>query len=329
MSSYVVGVDLGATWLRAVLADEEGHFITRREERTVAREGAVEDQLIGIVRAVLSRAGVEKPRAIGVGAIGPVDLWAGAVVRPPNLPVERIEIARALHTAFGAPVYVLNDCTTACYGEAIFGAGKGLSNTAFVAIGTGIGGGAMIDGHLLLGKSGNAAEVGHFVVDVQGRMRCTCGAYGHWEAYCSGAMIPSFFRRWALEKGLGEHELSGLFEKELPAITAKDVLEACRKEEELLAGFLEELVKLNAAGLANVINAFNPALISVGGSVALGNFDILIRPAISLLASYAFNEVPEIIPSPLGHDAGLYGAVALALRPPAILLERALYARTR
>ena len=322
----MVGVDLGATWLRVVLADEEGRFIVREEERTGAGGEPVEAQLLRLVRAVLSRAGIEKPRAVGVGAIGPVDIRTGAVVRPPNLPVGRIEVARTLHEALRVPIYVLNDCTAACYGEAVFGAGKGLSDVVFVGIGTGIGGGAMVDGHLLLGRAGNAAEIGHLVVDARGRMRCTCGRYGHWEAYCSGAGMPGFLRRWARDRGLSERELSLLFGKAVPSITAKDILEACRRREPILDGFLDEVVRFNAAGLASAINAFNPALISVGGPVALRNFDILIQPAISLLASYAFNEVPDVVPSPLGHDAGLYGAVAIALSPPEGLVRRALYA---
>ena len=315
--------------MRGVLADGEGRLLLKREERTGKDERIVEAQLVELVSALLTDVGVEELKAIGVGAIGPVDIRAGAIVKPPNLPVERVEIARALYRAFKTPIYVLNDCTVACYGEAFFGAGRGLSGMAFVGIGTGIGGGAMVDGRLLLGRSGGAAEVGHMVVDASGRMRCTCGAYGHWEAYCSGRGIPIFFKKWADEVGLRKRELEEALGKDLSSTTAKDILDACRRDEALFKGFLDELVKLNAAGLANIINAFDPALISVGGSVALENFDIFIRPAISLLPSYAFNEVPEIVQSPLGRDVGLYGAVALALSPPDVLIERALYARTR
>jgi len=323
----VVGIDIGATWLRAVLADGEGRFLLKKRERTEQSEEALEAQLVQLVRALLSETGVEELDAIGVGAVGPIDIRAGAIVRPPNLPVERVEVARTLYEAFRTPIYVLNDCVAACYGEAFFGAGRGLSDLVFVGIGTGIGGGAIVDGHLLLGQSGNAVEIGHLVVDALGRMRCTCGAYGHWEAYCSGAGMPAFLRTWARERVLKERELEEALGGEPSSITAKDILEACRKEGGGLGDFLNELVRFNAAGLANIINAFNPALISIGGSVALGSFDIFIEPALALLPSYAFNEVPKIVQSPLGQDAGLYGAVALALRPPYALVKRASYAK--
>ena len=314
--------------MRGVLADENGRFLLKRKERTSRNELLVEAQLVGLVSALLSDAGVGDLRAIGVGAIGPVDIRTGTIIRPPNLPVRKIEIAGVLRRAFRVPVYVLNDCTAACYGELFFGAGKDLSDLFFVGIGTGIGGGAVVDGRLLLGRNGGAAEIGHIVVDASGMMRCTCGAYGHWEAYCSGKGIPAFLKKWAEEKGIDKCELEEELRKDMGSITAKDVLEACRRGENILERFLGELMRFNAAGLASIINAFDPALISVGGSVALENFDIFIRPAVSFLSSYAFNEVPEVIKSPLGHDAGLYGAVALALRPPDALLKRALYART-
>ena len=311
-----MGIDLGATWLRAALADERGRLLFKRVERTEPSQEGLEQQLVHIVRALLSEAGLRRPGAIGVGAIGPLDVRTGEILNPPNLPVERVRVAEVLEGAFDVPVYVLNDCTAACYGGAIFGAGEGLDNLAFLAIGTGIGGGAIVDGHLLIGRRGNAVEVGHLVVDARGALRCGCGGRGHWEAYCSGAGIPRFFRWWAARKGLDKRELAGITGKPLQELTAKDVLELCTSKPELLGAFLDELAMLNAAGLANLINIFEPELISVGGSVALANFELLIGRAKRFLALYAYNEVPEIIPSPLGGEAVLLGAIALALRPP-------------
>ena len=161
----VIGLDIGATWLRAALANEDGRIILRASERTGRSEEELETQLKRLVRELSARAGDARIMAVGVGSIGPLDIREGVILNTPNLPVEKVEVARAIEEELGVPVYVLNDCTAACYGEWLLGAGRGLSNLVYVAFGTGIGGGAVVDGHLLLGEGGNAVEIGHLVVD--------------------------------------------------------------------------------------------------------------------------------------------------------------------
>ena len=315
----VLAFDIGATWLRAALADEKGHVLHRLIERTAGGSRALEAQLARSAQELLGRAQALGGNVVaaGVGCIGPLDIREGVILGPPNLPAERVEVGRVLREVLnGLPVYVLNDCTTACYGEWLLGAGRGVRNLAYVAIGTGIGGGAVVDGRLLLGWRGNAAEVGHLVVDARGRLRCGCGGLGHWEAYCSGAGMPRFLARWASEHGLTQHELEAAFGKELARITVEDISAAARKGHPIALRFLDEVALLNAAGLASVINAFNPELLIVGGSVALENYELVVEKALDRLDEFTLNQVPPVRPATFGRDAVLMGAIALATRPP-------------
>ena len=319
MADLVAGLDIGATWLRAALADLEGRVLFKFSERTARSQEALEAQLSRLARVLAAKARSlgARLRAVGVGAVGPLDLREGVIVNPPNLPVKRVEVTRALSEALeDVPVLVLNDCTAACYGEWLLGAGRGLTNMAYVAIGTGIGGGAVVDGHLLLGWCGNAVEIGHLVVDAGGRLTCGCGGRGHWEAYCSGANLPRFLAYWASERGISDGELEAALEKPLQELTAKDIMAAAKRGTRLALEFLEEVAILNAAGLASVVNAFSPELLAVGGSVALENYDLIVEKALVKLADFAFNPVPLVKPATFGGEATLMGAVALAIKPP-------------
>ena len=323
--TLVLAFDIGATWLRAALADGEGRILHRLTVRTARESRALEAQLARLAQELLGKARAlgGHVAAAGVGCVGPLDIREGVILRPSNLPVEHVEVGRVLREVLhGQPVYVLNDCTAACYGEWLFGAGRGVRDLAYVAIGTGIGGGAVVDGHLLLGWRGNAAEVGHLVVDARGRLRCGCGGRGHWEAYCSGAGMPRFLARWASERGLTEHELVIAFGKELAKLTVEDIFAAAKKNHPVALEFLEEVALLNAAGLASVINAFSPELLIIGGSVALGDYELVVEKALDRLGEFAFNEVPPVRPATFGRDAVLMGAVALATRPPEELAKR-------
>jgi len=323
--TLVLAFDIGATWLRAALADGGGRILHRLTVRTARESRALEAQLAGLAQELLDKARALGGRvaAAGVGCIGPLDIREGVILRPPNLPVEHVEVGRVLREVLqGLPVYVLNDCTAACYGEWLLGAGRRVRNLAYVAIGTGIGGGAVVDGHLLLGWRGNAAEVGHLVVDARGRLRCGCGGRGHWEAHCSGMGMPRFLARWVSERGFTERELEVAFGKELARLTVEDIFAAARKGHSIALEFLEEVALLNAAGLASVISAFSPELLIIGGSVALGDYELVVEKALDRLGEFALNQAPLVRPATFGRDAVLMGAAALAIRPPEEFVRR-------
>ena len=317
--SILVGVDLGATRIRVAMGDDEGIRATCYEEtdRQHSARG-ITDQIARMIRTLLS-GGFENSaiEAIGIGSIGPLDLSRGCIREPPNLPIKLIPLREPLRDEFGIPVYLVNDCAAAVLGEHVFGAGRGLENVVYVTISTGLGGGAIVDGHLLIGKDGNAVEIGHITVDPEGKMVCGCGCKGHWEAYCSGANIPKYTRY--LLRGRDSEEVASslllkLSDGDPQRITAKILFEAARSGDEVSKWIVGRIGELNAIGFANLVNLFDPELITVGGSVTLKNPDMVLKPILRNIRKHTINRVPEIRLTPLGDKIVLHGALALAQR---------------
>ncbi|HDD42285.1 MAG TPA: ROK family protein [Nitrososphaeria archaeon] len=321
--SLVVGIDLGATNIRAALGSLSSGIIRKLRRRTVGEkaEDAVSKQLIDLVREVAGRE-LEKVQAIGIGSIGPIDVWRGAILNPPNAPFRNVPIAEALSEEFKVPAYLVNDCAAAVLGERCFGAGKGLENLVYVTLSSGIGGGAIVDGNLLLGKDGNAAEIGHIVVDLEGRLTCNCGGRGHWEAYCSGRGIPAF-AKYLMEEDPEAFRGSRLMRLAAGGkLSPESVFELAKSGDRGALKVVEEVGRLNAMGFASIINVYDPELITVGGSITLNNQPLILNPILGKVKEYSVNRLPELRVTPLGEDVVLYGAIALASNPPAKLSSK-------
>jgi glucokinase len=308
MNRFYAAVDIGATNVRVALGDEEG-LAEKKAERTDRENGAagVSRQIIRMIKG-LSAA---PPASIGVGSIGPIDLSTGSIEDTPNFPFKVIPIVEPLREAFGVPVAMLNDCSAAVLGEREYGAGKGLDNLVYVTLSTGLGGGAIVDGHLLVGKDGNAVEVGHLTIDPDSPLVCGCGCRGHWEAYCSGANIPDYARLLLqgeqLEGLLGEATVGDLME-----ITSENLFDAARKGNSQALYVVRKIGEVNAVGFADIVNVFDPQLITVGGSIALRNPGLVLEPIKGNIRRHLINREPTIRITPLGDDAVLMGALALA-----------------
>lgn len=322
MNRLAIAVDIGATNLRVVVGTPEGKIIKKIVERTV-REGdelAVSNQIVRMINSILSREDLKKVEGIGIGTIGPLDLKRGAIVNTPNLPFEYIPLRDPLEEKFHLPVYIANDCVAAVIGEHYYGAGKGLKNHVYITISTGIGAGVYVDGHVLVGKDGNAHEVGHTVIDMDGKLVCGCGKRGHWEAYCSGANIPRFARYLIeVEKRFKNIEESLLYEftnGDFSRLTAKMIFDAAKKGDKVALAIVKEIGRLNAIGFANVVSVYDPELITVGGSVVLNNPELTLPYIKENIGDYTINRLPEIKITPLAGDVVIYGALALVFYKP-------------
>lgn len=315
---YVVGVDIGGTNIRIALGNEDG-IQQKVQERTVKTGGnyAVSQQIIRMIKQNFQdviRQG--KVKGIGIGSIGPLNLKEGAIVNTPNLPFKYIPLVKPIYETFKIPVKLYNDCVAAVIGEKVFGEAKNFNNIVYVTLSTGIGAGVYVDGHLLLGKDGNAHEVGHMVIDYQGRLTCGCGKKGHWEAYCSGRNIPNLVKL-IVKEGFVDIERSILYEKiNNDKLTSKDVFEAAKLGDASATKIVDYIGYLNAIGFANINNIYDPELITIGGSVALNNEELVLTPIINHVGEYSINRIPKIIITPLKEDIVLYGAIAAALNPP-------------
>lgn len=317
---YAIGVDIGATHIRVAVVNEKGKFLIRLIEKTEKRTKVdIPNQLLSLINSLAFD--LEKIVGIGIGSIGPIDVKKGIITTTPNLPFKNIPIVKPL-AELGLPIYFLNDCNAAVLGEHKWGVGKNSKNLVYVTLSTGIGAGAYIDDNLLLGKDGNAVEIGHITIDFEEKLKCGCGKKGHWEAYCSGRNIPNLVRLLVKEKFKTRNSL--LFKyagNDLSKLTTAILFNLAKARDKLALQLVDEIGRLNAIGFANLINAYDPELITVGGAIALNNPKLVLNPIKKYIKNYAFNRIPEIRITPLGEGIVLYGATAAVFDPPKNLVS--------
>ncbi|MFC5970765.1 ROK family protein [Halomarina salina] len=310
--AYYVGVDLGATHIRAVVADARGEVVGRARSSTPTGPAgiAVTEAVLDTVRGACADADVKPYRitAAGIGSFGPLDLAAGTVEQPANLPddIDRIPLTGPLENLVDSEeVYLHNDTIAGLIGERFYGP-RTPDDVVYVTMSTGIGAGVAVDGNVLNGWDGNAGEVGHMTLDPHGHMTCGCGAPGHWEAYCSGNNIPRYARHLADREDIPTD--LPLDDDEFSAV---DVFET--PEDPLAARTLERVADWNTQGVANVCHAYAPIVVYVGGSVALNNPETVLDPIRERLADHLLVNVPDVELTTLGDEVVVKGALASAL----------------
>ncbi|NGM67623.1 ROK family protein [Natronolimnobius sp. AArcel1] len=311
---YYAGVDLGATNVRAAVAEDDGTTIGVSKNATPRGPTGI-DVTEGVLQTVREACidGDIDPEAVesaGIGSIGPFDLAEGAVVDPANLPdsIDRIPLTGPIGELIDSnEVYLHNDTNAGVIGER-FHADRNPDDMVYITISSGIGAGVCCDGEILDGWDGNAGEVGHCVVDPRGRLTCGCGVDGHWEAYCSGNGIPDYTRLLAED----DPTISTSLPLEDPDFTARDVFELAG-EDELADYTIEQLAHWNAIGVANVIHSFAPLVISFGGAVALHNEQLVVDQIRDRISRMIMSNVPEIRVTDMGDDVVLEGALASAM----------------
>lgn len=309
MKRYALGVDIGATYLRVGIGAWNGKVLKKVKVRTPRR---IERIPLRITRIVKEHFSAHLKQVIGgcIASIGPLDIKRGEIISPPNIGEGRVAIVKALSEELGLEFTLLNDAVAGVLAEKKYGAGRDVENLVYLTISTGIGAGVIVDNNLLLGKDGNAHEVGHMTIDYKSRLKCSCGGIGHWEAYASGRGIPRFTVE--LYKSGPEKYSSSILRGRIESgrLKAQHVFEAARSNDILGLDVVNELKYINAAGISNVINCYDPELIVLGGSVALNNRELLIEPLRKLLGKYVINRPPRIRLTKLGEDVVLKGAFA-------------------
>lgn len=314
MSDPIVGIDLGGTQIRAVLAEVDGTILARYKALTGAEAGpeAVLDRIITAARTVIEQGGGRRPSGIGVGSPGPLDPWTGVVLAAPNLGWHNVPLKAVLEERLGLPTVVNNDCNAAALAERRFGAGKGVDDLIYMTISTGIGGGLISGGRLLLGNHGSAGEIGHTTVDLRGP-RCKCGNIGCVEALAAG---PAIAREAVARISQGQpSSIPDLVSGDLSRVTAEIVGRAANAGDALAKGVVEQAAFFIGVSLVNLVHILEPKLILIGGGVAhIGDllFDT-IRSTVRGRAMPCMIEGLRIEPASLGDDVGVLGAIALYL----------------
>lgn len=316
-----LAIDLGATNVRAAIGDRTGTLLARAARPTPqGPDGdAVTAAVLDCARTACRNSDVapETIRSAGIGSIGPLDRDAGTVVDPPNVPVGRVALVEPVRDAFGLERVVLhNDAVAGAIGERRWADAP--EQFVYLTLSTGIGAGAVVDGRVLSGYRGNAAEVGHVTVDPGGRLTCGCGATGHWEAYCSGSAIPRLAAVIASDDrrktDLPVDAPSDGDDERVPEqpFDAADVF-AHADTGPLAERTLTEVGRLNALGVAATVHAFAPEAVRVGGAVGLENQYAVLEPIRERLPAHLAVEAPTIDAAALGSDAVLLGALAAAI----------------
>jgi len=316
--SVGLGVDLGGTFAKIGMVDSEGAILAQESIPTQSYEGPEQTlRRIGEAANRVRQKACAQPCALGMGVPGLVDRRPGVVKFCPNLEGgwRNVKAREILQPLVGCPVYLLNDVRTATLGELTFGRGRGAARETmvFFALGTGIGGGVVIDGQLRLGPLGSAGELGHITVEPAGR-RCGCGNLGCLEAYASGPALSGDGVR-LLRSGQAPilREIVG---GDPGKVDPKAMGLAASKGDEAIRAAIIAAAEYLAVGVANMIVAIHPDLIVFGGGVAgIGPllFDT-VRSAVARRVQMMPLDGIRIEPSALGDTAGLLGAAALALQ---------------
>jgi len=315
---YIVGVDIGGTNIVVGTVREDGAAIHGvRSVPTRPEEGApaVIERIAGLVEESISdtvrEAGIARDQVsgVGIGAPGPLDRARGIVLLTPNLGWTLLPLRDLVGGAVGLPATLDNDANCAIYGEWWVGAAKGARYVVGLTIGTGIGGGIVVDGKLYHGTSDIAGEIGHTTIDSTGR-RCKCGNYGCLEAYASGPAIAARAVE-GIEAG-ADSTLPDLVGGDLSRVTAQSVYDAAHGGDEYALEVVRETAKFLGAGVANLVNIFNPDVIVLVGGVTLAG-DRLFVPLRAEVKRRAFKPAVErcrIVPGALPGTAGVFGAAA-------------------
>jgi glucokinase len=315
---YLVGVDIGGTNIVVGTVAEDGSAVlgvgqapTLPEEGPQAVVGRIARLVQGSIAEAQRSAGVSRDRiaGVGIGSPGPLDRERGVVLLTPNLGWRDLPLRDLVSEATGLPASLDNDANCAIYGEWWAGAARGSKFVVGLTIGTGIGGGIVIDGKLYYGTSGVAGEVGHTTIDSTGR-RCKCGNYGCLEAYASGPAIAARAIE-GIETG-AESDLPARVGGDLDRITAQTVYEAAKAGDEYALEIVRDTAKFLGAGVGNLVNIFNPDTVVIVGGVTMAG-DQLFVPLRGEVKRRAFKPAVDrcrIVPGELPGTAGVVGAVA-------------------
>jgi|TARA_Y100000031_G_scaffold156690_1_gene212445 glucokinase len=313
----VLAVDLGGTKIMTALVSTNGRVLVQERRFTLADEGpeAVIDRLLAALDDILKRENIVPNQlgGISIAAAGAVDLKRGLITSSPNLPGwHDVPLREMVHKKCGVNTYLLNDASAAALGEHRFGVGKEVKNLVLLTVGTGIGGGIIINDRLYQGSSGIAGEIGHMTIDVNGA-DCTCGHTGCLETFVSGPAVADKARR-RIELG-EKSSLVELVGGKVAEITTEEVGTAARGGDALAQSVIAEAGAYLGVGLKNVVNSFNPDMVIIGGSVArLG--DLLLDPARQVVKETAFRlaaRAVRIVLARLDDGAGVIGAAVFAM----------------
>lgn len=309
---YYLGIDLGGTNIAAGVVNENYEIIGRGKMKTNAgrSDDLILDDMAEAARMAVKDAGLELKdiASVGVGSPGSVNPYTGVIATSNNLGFSNLPMGKMLKERLGFNCYLENDASAAAYGEFIAGAGVGTKNFVAITLGTGVGGGIIIDGKLFSGANLAGGELGHTVIVMDGA-QCTCGRKGCWEAYASATGLIHLTQA-AMQRNKNS-VMWELAEGKLENVNGRTAFDAMRKNDEAGRAVVELYIRYVACGLINTINTFQPEIICIGGGISKEGDNLLI-PIQKIVEAERFSKNLEnqtqVKIAKLGNDAGIIGA---------------------
>ena len=309
-----IGIDLGGTNIVAGVVNDEGVILAKADCKTNLPRpaAAIVADMARLAAEATEKAGMtmDDVVSVGVGCPGTCNVFTGIVEYSCNLDFKEVPLRDMLSEAVGKPVYVENDANAAALGEAVAGAAKGAQNALCITLGTGVGGGIIIDGKIYDGFNCAAAELGHIVIVVDGEP-CGCGRNGCWEAYASATALIRQTKR-AIE----QNPDSGLAKlaAENGKVSGRTAFDAMRAGDEVGKAVVDQYIKYLASGLTNMVNIFQPEVLCIGGGISHEG-DTLIKPVMEHIERDRYSKYSKhqtrVCTATLGNDAGVIGAAYL------------------
>lgn len=311
MERYIFGIDIGGTAIKCGLFTKEGTLIEKWEIPTNRVD--VGAQVPAEIAAAISKKCTEKeiPReqiaGIGLGVPGPVDAQ-GFVSHCPNLGWREVNVNEMMQQLTGVVAVAANDANVAALGEMWKGGGRGVKNMVLVTLGTGVGGGIIVEGNIVAGAFGAGGELGHMIMNSLECELCGCGGYGHLEQYASATGIVRMAKKYLAEK-----EAPSVL-RETEALSAKDIFDAAKEKDVVAVELVERLGEILGRALSHVAAVVDPEVFVIGGGVSRAG-EILTETVARYYNKGIMNALggKEFRLATLGNDAGIYGAAKLVL----------------
>lgn len=317
---YYIGVDLGGTNIAVGIVNENFEIVKKGSTPTKPERGAdaIVEDMATLARKLIDEMGITMDDVVsaGVATPGTANSETGVVEYANNIPFLKYPLADRLSALLdGKPVYIENDANAAAKAEAMAGVAKGAPFSVMITLGTGLGGGIVIGGKVYSGFNFAGAELGHIVIEKDGR-QCSCGRRGCWEAYSSATGLVNITKDAivAAREAKRETAMEEMIGGDLEKVSARTAFNAMKAGDALGAEVVDEYIGYLATGIVNIINIFQPNVLSIGGGVC-NEGDNLMKPLLEKVwaETYSREGTPrtEILIAKLGNDAGIIGAAVL------------------
>ncbi|MGN1110465.1 MAG: ROK family protein [Oscillospiraceae bacterium] len=312
---YNIGIDLGGTNIKVGLVDENYNIVAKASVKTNLPRPADEicGSIVEAVWTVLNEAKVTigEVNSIGIGTPGVANRESGVVLYSCNLGFKNTDLRALIKKRLDKPIYVENDANAAAFGEVLAGAGKGCKDVVVVTLGTGVGGGIIIDGKIYTGFNYCGAELGHTVIEFNGR-QCSCGRKGCFEAYSSATALINMTK-----ESMEAHKDSKMWEiagGSIDNVDGKTAFDGMRANDEAAKGVIKMYIDYLGCGLTNIVNTFQPEMLLIGGGICKEG-ENLTKPLYEFINRESYcvdaDKVTKLGICQLGNDAGIIGAAFL------------------